>query len=254
MANMTEKAVVKAAKTHSTTKRVTKKQIENERTQQKGKHDEKVDGARKLIEAFLVKNGFLEEMNPAARNEKKEKELRLRSYQNVEYLLRCYRVMKRTYAVFKEEYAEKIACQMGQKYIHANDSDEIFARLADELQILDATQERTFTRLYQPQIYSGLRIETALNSLNFAMKVLKANDEELWELIEYIYIQGNNKPLVEDVVKHMGYLGMTKYYNRKDEAITILNQALFGMSPKKDELMDILVLVRQQNDDNSMHL
>lgn len=238
---------------HPVAKRKTKQQVENEKKIQKGKHDAKVDNAKKLIEDFLVKNGFLEEINPAAKNAKKEKEMRLRSYQNVESLLRCYRVMKRTYAVFKEEYAEKIAAQMGQKHIHSNDSDEVFSRLADELQIFEATQERKFARMYEPQILSGLRIETALNSLDFAMKVLKANDEELWKLIDYVYIQGSNKPLVEDIIKYMGYLGMTKYYNRRDEAISILNQALFGMSPQKDELMDILVLIRQQNGDDSMH-
>lgn len=210
---------------------------------------ETLDCVKQSIEEYLVRHGFMNEKELPEKAADKARTQRYQNYRNVKSLLENYRALNKTYDVFKMEFGERISEQTNAK-IDPKSSAGFFDQIAQQLELLSVTEERKFERQYVPQIQYGRRVETAIKSLTLALKVLKAQDKELYKIISIYYIDGDKRPNIREIMEKMGYTAATSFYRKREEGEKKLTNALFGFSPNQAELIDILVLLRQQNEDD----
>lgn len=207
--------------------------------------------SEKAVAEYLLRAGLKPE--PGIANMDRAKRIqahRRKNYRNVDSLLEQYRSLRRTYTVFKQEFAERLS---GETHILDNvqvGQDTLFNKLSEDLQLLAVADERKFKAVYAPQIAAGRRIEIAITALDFGMKVLKAEDEVGWALIKAAYIDGESKPPVRELVATFDFTGISTYYSKMDAAKRRLTTAIFGYANNKAELASILVYLRQQADDD----
>lgn len=208
--------------------------------------------SEKAVADYLLRAGLKPE--PGIANEDKAKELqsrRRKNYQNVESLLEQYRSLRRTYTVFKQEFAERLS---GEDHlsndVQVGQSNGLFNKLSEDLQLLSVADEKKFQAVYAPQIAAGRRIEVAISALDFGMKVLRAEDEVGWALIKAAYIDGEKKPPVRELVASFDFTGISTYYSKLETAKKRLTTAIFGYASNKAELASILVYLRQQVEDD----
>lgn len=203
--------------------------------------------AEKRVADYMLKAGVITE--PGLGNGRRAsitKKVREQNYQNVECLLKRYRVLRKTLDLIKSELEDRIK---EDATLPATEED-FFERISQNLELMSIDDERRFKSTYLPQIENARRIEIALSSLNFGMKILMAQDEDEYNILRETYIEGTRKPPVRTILNKLNYTSMSSYYIKIEEARRDLTIAMFGCANSRAELTSILVFLRQQYDDS----
>ena len=203
--------------------------------------------AEKRVADYMLKAGVITE--PGLGNGRRAsitKKVREQNYQNVECLLKRYRVLRKTLDLIKSERGDRIKEDATLPATEEN----FFERISQNLELMSIDDERRFKSTYLPQIENARRIEIALSSLNFGMKILKAQDEDEYNILRETYIEGTRKPPVRTILNKLNYTSMSSYYIKIEEARRDLTIAMFGCANSRAELTSILVFLRQQYDDS----
>lgn len=203
--------------------------------------------AEKRVADYMLKAGVITE--PGLGNGRRAsitKKVREQNYQNVECLLKRYRVLRKTLDLIKSELEDRIKEDATLPATEEN----FFERISQNLELMSIDDERRFKSTYLPQIENARRIEIALSSLNFGMKILKAQDEDEYNILRETYIEGTRKPPVRTILNKLNYTSMSSYYIKIEEARRDLTIAMFGCANSRAELTSILVFLRQQYDDS----
>ena len=203
--------------------------------------------AEKRVADDMLKAGVITE--PGLGNGKRAsitKKVREQNYQNVECLLKRYRTLRNTLGIIKEELQGRLSADASSKVT----DDNFFSQVSRELELMSIDDERRFRSTYLPQIENARRIEIALSSLDFGMKILRAQSEMEYDILHETYIEGSRKPPIRSILSQLNYTSMSSYYQKLDEARRDLTIAMFGCASSKAELTSILVFLRQQHDDS----
>lgn len=203
--------------------------------------------AEKRVADYMLKAGVITE--PGLGNGRRAsitKKVREQNYQNVECLLKRYRVLRKTLDLIKSELEDRIKEDATLPATEEN----FFERISQNLELMSIDDERRFKSTYLPQIENARRIEIALSSLNFGMKILMAQDEDEYNILRETYIEGTRKPPVRTILNKLNYTSMSSYYIKIEEARRDLTIAMFGCANSSAELTSILVFLRQQYDDS----
>lgn len=203
--------------------------------------------AEKRVADYMLKAGVITE--PGLGNGRRAsitKKVREQNYQNVECLLKRYRVLRKTLDLIKSELEDRIKEDATLPATEEN----FFDRISQNLELMSIDDERRFKSTYLPQIENARRIEIALSSLNFGMKILMAQDEDEYNILRETYIEGTRKPPVRTILNKLNYTSMSSYYIKIEEARRDLTIAMFGCANSRAELTSILVFLRQQYDDS----
>lgn len=203
--------------------------------------------AEKRVADYMLKAGVITE--PGLGNGRRAsitKKVREQNYQNVECLLKRYRVLRKTLVLIKSELEDRIKEDATLPATEEN----FFERISQNLELMSIDDERRFKSTYLPQIENARRIEIALSSLNFGMKILMAQDEDEYNILRETYIEGTRKPPVRTILNKLNYTSMSSYYIKIEEARRDLTIAMFGCANSRAELTSILVFLRQQYDDS----
>lgn len=203
--------------------------------------------AEKRVADYMLKAGVITE--PGLGNGRRAsitKKVREQNYQNVECLLKRYRVLRKTLDLIKSELEDRIK----EDATLPATEDNFFERISQNLELMSIDDERRFKSTYLPQIENARRIEIALSSLNFGMKILMAQDEDEYNILRETYIEGTRKPPVRTILNKLNYTSMSSYYIKIEEARRDLTIAMFGCANSRAELTSILVFLRQQYDDS----
>lgn len=203
--------------------------------------------AEKRVADYMLKAGVITE--PGLGNGRRAsitKKVREQNYQNVECLLKRYRVLRKTLDLIKSELEDRIKEDATLPATEEN----FFERISQNLELMSIDDERRFKSTYLPQIENAKRIEIALSSLNFGMKILMAQDEDEYNILRETYIEGTRKPPVRTILNKLNYTSMSSYYIKIEEARRDLTIAMFGCANSRAELTSILVFLRQQYDDS----
>lgn len=203
--------------------------------------------AEKRVADYMLKAGVITE--PGLGNGRRAsitKKVREQNYQNVECLLKRYRVLRKTLDLIKSELEDRIKEDATLPATEEN----FFERISQNLELMSIDDERRFKSTYLPQIENARRIEIALSSLNFGMKILMAQDEDEYNILRETYIEGTRKPPVRTILNKLNYTSMSSYYIKIEEARRDLIIAMFGCANSRAELTSILVFLRQQYDDS----
>lgn len=203
--------------------------------------------AEKRVADYMLKAGVITE--PGLGNGRRAsitKKVREQNYQNVECLLKRYRVLRKTLDLIKSELEDRIKEDATLPATEEN----IFEQISQNLELMSIDDERRFKSTYLPQIENARRIEIALSSLNFGMKILMAQDEDEYNILRETYIEGTRKPPVRTILNKLNYTSMSSYYIKIEEARRDLTIAMFGCANSRAELTSILVFLRQQYDDS----
>lgn len=203
--------------------------------------------AEKRVADYMLKAGVITE--PGLGNGRRAsitKKVREQNYQNVECLLKRYRVLRKTLDLIKSELEDRIKEDATLPATEEN----FFERIFQNLELMSIDDERRFKSTYLPQIENARRIEIALSSLNFGMKILMAQDEDEYNILRETYIEGTRKPPVRTILNKLNYTSMSSYYIKIEEARRDLTIAMFGCANSRAELTSILVFLRQQYDDS----
>lgn len=203
--------------------------------------------AEKRVADYMLKAGVITE--PGLGNGRRAsitKKVREQNYQNVECLLKRYRVLRKTLDLIKSELEDRIKEDATLPATEEN----FFERISQNLELMSIDDERRFKSTYLPQIENARRIEIALSSLNFGMKILMAQDEDEYNILRETYIEGTRKPPVRTILNKLNYTSMSSYYIKIEEARRDLTIARFGCANSRAELTSILVFLRQQYDDS----
>lgn len=205
--------------------------------------------AEKELADYLLRSGMISE--PALGNGKRAevaKRAREENYQNVESLLERYRTLKKLLAATRKELNERLE---GESAVGSTlSSKESFEQIGHRLELMSVEDERRFRAIYMPQIESARRIEVALSSLELALHLIKSQDEQSYRVIFETYINGEEKPLIRDVLNTLGYSSNSAYYAKLEKARKSLAVQMFGYTDNRAELTSILVYLRQQCDDS----
>ena len=197
--------------------------------------------AEKRVADYMLKAGL-----GNGRRASITKKVREQNYQNVECLLKRYRVLRKTLDLIKSELEDRIKEDATLPATEEN----FFERISQNLELMSIDDERRFKSTYLPQIENARRIEIALSSLNFGMKILMAQDEDEYNILRETYIEGTRKPPVRTILNKLNYTSMSSYYIKIEEARRDLTIAMFGCANSRAELTSILVFLRQQYDDS----
>ena len=203
--------------------------------------------AEKRVADYMLKAGVITE--PGLGNGRRAsitKKVREQNYQNVECLLKRYRVLRKTLDLIKSELEDRIKEDATLPATEEN----FFERISQNLELMSIDDERRFKSTYLPQIENARRIEIALSSLNFGMKILMAQDKDEYNILRETYIEGTRKPPVRTILNKLNYTSMSSYYIKIEEARRDLTIAMFGCANSRAELTSILVFLRQQYDDS----
>ena len=203
--------------------------------------------AEKRVADYMLKAGVITE--PGLGNGRRAsitKKVREQNYQNVECLLKRYRVLRKTLDLIKSELEDRIKEDATLPATEEN----FFERISQNLELMSIDDERRFKSTYLPQIENARRIEIALSSLNFGMKILMAQDEDEYNILRETYIEGTRKPPVRTILNKLNYTSMSSYYIKIEEARRDLTIAMFGCANSRAELTSILAFLRQQYDDS----
>lgn len=203
--------------------------------------------AEKRVADYMLKAGVITE--PGLGNGRRAsitKKVREQNYQNVECLLKRYRVLRKTLDLIKTELEDRIK----EDATLPASEENFFERISQNLELMSIDDERRFKSTYLPQIENARRIEIALSSLNFGMKILMAQDENEYNILRETYIEGTRKPPVRTILNKLNYTSMSSYYIKIEEARRNLTIAMFGCTNSRAELTSILVFLRQQYDDS----
>ena len=203
--------------------------------------------AEKRVADYMLKAGVITE--PGLGNGRRAsitKKVREQNYQNVECLLKRYRVLRKTLDLIKSELEDRIKEDATLPATEEN----FFERISQNLELMSIDDERRIKSTYLPQIENARRIEIALSSLNFGMKILMAQDEDEYNILRETYIEGTRKPPVRTILNKLNYTSMSSYYIKIEEARRDLTIAMFGCANSRAELTSILVFLRQQYDDS----
>lgn len=203
--------------------------------------------AEKRVADYMLKAGVITE--PGLGNGRRAsitKKVREQNYQNVECLLKRYRVLRKTLDLIKSELEDRIKEDATLPATEEN----FFERISQNLELMSIDDERRFKSTYLPQIENARRMEIALSSLNFGMKILMAQDEDEYNILRETYIEGTRKPPVRTILNKLNYTSMSSYYIKIEEARRDLTIAMFGCANSRAELTSILVFLRQQYDDS----
>lgn len=203
--------------------------------------------AEKRVADYMLKAGVITE--PGLGNGRRAsitKKVREQNYQNVECLLKRYRVLRKTLDLIKSELEDRIKEDATLPATEEN----FFERISQNLELMSIDDERRFKSTYLPQIENARRIEIALSSLNFGMKILMAQDEDEYNILRETYIEGTRKPPVRTILNKLNYTSMSSYYIKIEEARRDLTISMFGCANSRAELTSILVFLRQQYDDS----
>lgn len=203
--------------------------------------------AEKRVADYMLKAGVITE--PGLGNGRRAsitKKVREQNYQNVECLLKRYRVLRKTLDLIKSELEDRIK----EDATLTATEENFFERISQNLELMSIDDERRFKSTYLPQIENARRIEIALSSLNFGMKILMAQDEDEYNILRETYIEGTRKPPVRTILNKLNYTSMSSYYIKIEEARRDLTIAMFGCANSRAELTSILVFLRQQYDDS----
>ena len=203
--------------------------------------------AEKRVADYMLKAGVITE--PGLGNGRRAsitKKVREQNYQNVECLLKRYRVLRKTLDLIKSELEDRIKEDATLPATEEN----FFERISQNLELMSIDDERRFKSTYLPQIENARRIEIALSSLNFGMKILMAQDEDEYNILRETYIEGTRKPPVRTILNKLNYTSMSSYYIKIEEARRDLTIAMVGCANSRAELTSILVFLRQQYDDS----
>lgn len=203
--------------------------------------------AEKRVADYMLKAGVITE--PGLGNGRRAsitKKVREQNYQNVECLLKRYRVLRKTLDLIKSELEDRIK----EDATLSATEENFFERISQNLELMSIDDERRFKSTYLPQIENARRIEIALSSLNFGMKILMAQDEDEYNILRETYIEGTRKPPVRTILNKLNYTSMSSYYIKIEEARRDLTIAMFGCANSRAELTSILVFLRQQYDDS----
>ena len=203
--------------------------------------------AEKRVADYMLKAGVITE--PGLGNGRRAsitKKVREQNYQNVECLLKRYRVLRKTLDLIKSELEDRIKEDATLPATEEN----FFERISQNLELMSIDDERRFKSTYLPQIENARRIEIALSSLNFGMKILMAQDEDEYNILRETYIEGTRKPPVRTILNKLNYTSMSSYYIKIEEARRDLTIAMFCRANQRSEKTRLHIFLRQQYDDS----
>lgn len=209
------------------------------------------------LEEYLRKNGIYvqPEQNPGAPRENAEIRMRQMYHKNMKVLLGIYRELRATYMLFRQEFADRIDAASGtplsdivgetaENYhrikIENDTTGMFFDRISHELDFMSASDETKFRKIWVPQIAVGRKIEYALYAVDFGLKVLNAQDRKHYELLNYVYIEGDKRPSVRATMSRFDFMSPSSYYKHIDEANTKLTALVFSFVSDQAELNSIL--------------
>ena len=202
--------------------------------------------AEQQIADYLTRCGLMDEKG--IHDETRAEALRKRRqehYHNISSLLDRYRSLKRTYAVFQDEFAEEV---LGTDAV-PSDGLSLFDTISKRLDVLSVTEEKKFQRYYAPHITAGRKIEVALRAVDFGLRILEAEDPSMFKIVNMVYIDGTAKPTIQETSDAMGYQSFNSYYKKLEQAKKRLTELVFGYADNREELLSILTYLRQQAED-----
>ena len=200
-----------------------------------------------MVRSYLERAGIIADTDiPDSLKAKRLQKERQENYKNIDSLLRNYRHIKNNYHVFVLDFKEKLS---KESTIAGTDAEFSFEKLANRLELLSVNDERRFEKDYKPQIMTGRRLEAALEAIRLGMRFLEKEDLPSHALLSYLYIDGDTRPTVKQVIEHFHFSGKTIYYQRLKKAQKNLARDIFGYANNKEELVQILTFLRQMYDD-----
>ena len=212
------------------------------------------------LEDYLNRNGMLFQPFADGKSQREVEKQRLRKvyHRNINALLGIYRELICTYHLFLQEFALRVDYETGTPFkelfptinesgepqvaldITSSSTDMFFDRLTQELDILSVTDEKKFRNVWAPQIATGRKIEFALYSVDFGLKLLQAQDQKSYDLLKFVYIDGERKPTIKAILDHFKIMSPGTYYSLLEKATDRLAVLTFSFTDKKSELNSIL--------------
>lgn len=214
-----------------------------------------VESERRLIkylEEFAAQRGWRPEKGLVG-DERKNAAMRNREmrFHSVSSLLKRYRAMKRQLTMLKDELVKRTNYESFSQLQEENlYNQNEFNNLAERLEIMSARDERKFQRSYAPYIVAGQRLELALEALEFALSVLKVENQNWYRLINHVYIEGEEHPTVRAAMEALNIGSIKTYYLWMNEGTKKLTEYMFGYSSNKQALASILVYFSQEDADS----
>lgn len=208
--------------------------------------------AEKEIELYLQKCGLL--VDRSIINQDRAEEDRHRRYlyhQSIRSLLNNYRRFRNMFGFLKKNFIDQLREEQSGTECGDVSEEELFSRLSQHLDLLSVQEERRFEHQYRPQIAVCRRFEMALSSLKLGMQILKAENPEAYEMINFVYIKEDRRPTIKEAISELGLAGSSSYYQKMERAQMRLADLVFGYCVNKEDLFDILVLLRQQSSETS---
>ena len=216
------------------------------------------DSFRKL-EEYMIRNGLMLERTRIKDETKAEKMRELRSavYHDVEIMLKEYRSFRSIRDEYLQEIKERIQFESSIRIPQKRRSTQglfselPFDKLSEELQIMDAVEDRQFKKIYLPILETGRRIDYALYAIDQGLSTMR--DRKMCKLLRYVYVTGKKKPSVRDTLDEFE-ISKGTYYHMMPIAISKLSLQIFGnASPhgrqSKAELRGIFATLCSESDE-----
>lgn len=206
--------------------------------------------AEKDLADYLVKSGILPEEGVKKSSAADLQRRRQRYFENVGALMENYRHFRHIHITLKECLADTLAAKTGMDDETVQKAGGVFSALASSLDIMAAKDEDKFNRIYAPQIQTGRKYEMALAAADFGLNFLKREDPEGYNILYLLYVEGDTRPVMADVLPKTQYSSQASLYRKKADALQKMSQAIFGFYPgDRQALYSTLVFLRQCNID-----
>lgn len=206
--------------------------------------------AEQELAEYLMKSGLLPEKGVKESSAAALQRRRQRYFENVDALMENYREFRHILTVLKECFSEAVADKTGLDEDKVHQEGGFFSALASSLDILSAKDEAKFNRIYAPQIQTGRKYEMALTAADFGMSYLKRQDPDGYTILDLLYVQGDTRPVMADILPKTPYTSQTTLYRKRAEALQTMSQAIFGFYPgDHQELYSTLIFLRQRKMD-----
>lgn len=211
-----------------------------------------VDGR---LEEYLKLRGFL--TTPSAKKtaprEQVDAKLRQVHHHNVKTLLKLYRQLRSIYRLTCENFLDRLriesskpfteledAIKNGSEVFSGNITGMLFDRIVAELDLFSAADERHFQKVWMPEVSAARKLEFALYSVEYALRILRANNPSHYEFIAFVFIDGDHRPTVRQTMTHFDFLSATSYYKHLNDATAMLSALIFAHVDNKAELNSII--------------
>lgn len=166
---------------------------------------------------------------------------RKKLYHDIHAILRKYRSLRRTKDTIIADIEERAMRDQLAGYNECNGS--FFDYIAHKLDLINAVDERYFTKAYKPYIETGRQIATALDTVQMGVRLYQAVNPNAAAVIQYMFIDGEDQPTVAQVCSEFS-MSSTKYYSIIDKGVIEITKKIFGYYDEdhKKEFRSLLCL------------